>query len=288
MCDHVVLCPNPHRDANLELTMKAKAILEAAGFEVFVSPVAGAWNKIDISHIVSTLPLEETMVGARLIVPFGGDGTILHTARAAMTVDTPILGVNLGAMGFMAGLEPAEIDKLADIAGGHYEADRRMMLDVELLRDGETIYSDSALNDAVVNGIINSIYIEAFGDGRRITGFAGDGIVVATPTGSTAYSMSAGGPLVEPSARNIVLTPISAHYLAARAFVLAPERHVEIRTGALENKNAMLSVDGDTRVRIRTGDRIKIKQSKYDTILAHVSNKSFYDIAYEKLGERRK
>ena len=286
MQSHVVLCPNPYRDIGLSLTLKAKRLLEQNGFLVVVSPVFGTGKVTDISEITKTMPLEEAVKGAVLVVSFGGDGTILHTARAAITEDTPILGVNLGSKGFMAELEPEEIERLVDAAQGRYMPDCRMMLDVELWRDGDVVYSDSALNDAVVNGIINTINIEAYGDGRKITSFSGDGIVAATPTGSTAYSMSAGGPLVEPAAKNIVLTPICAHFLAARAFVLAPERLVEVRTGELEGKNAMLSVDGNKGVELRTGDSIRIKKSRHETLLAHVGQKSFYDIAYEKLCER--
>lgn len=288
MGDHVVLCPNPYRDAGLACTLKSKEILEAAGFEVLVSPVFSVGMTADISGMVDTTPLEKAMVGARLLVSFGGDGTILHTARAAMEIETPILGVNLGNKGFMAELEAEELERLVDAAMGRFMSDRRMMLDVELVRDGQVVYADCALNDAVVNGIVNTIHISAYGDGRTITSFSGDGIVVATPTGSTAYSMSAGGPLVEPSAKNIILTPICAHFLAARAFVLAPERRLEIRTGDLVGKSAMLSVDGASNIELATGDAIHIRKSKHDTLLAHVGHKSFYDIAYEKLGERNR
>lgn len=287
MGNHVVLCPNPYRDTGLTCTLKSKEILEDAGFEVMVSPVFSAGMTADISGLVDTVPLEKAMTGAGLLVSFGGDGTILHTARAAMKVETPILGVNLGNKGFMAELEANELERLVDAAQGKFTPDRRMMLDVELVRGGQAVYADCALNDAVVNGIVNTIHISAYGDGRTVTSFSGDGIVVATPTGSTAYSMSAGGPLVEPSANNIILTPICAHFLAARAFVLAPERHVEIQTGDLVGKSAMLSVDGASNIELVTGDVIHVKKSRHDTLLAHVGNKSFYDIAYEKLGERK-
>lgn len=283
---HVVLCPNAYRDLGLQRTLEAKEILESAGLPVVVSPVFNADRQVSMPEHIRTMPLEAALEKACLLVSLGGDGTILHTARAVMDREIPILGVNLGHKGFLAELEPHEMGRLADAALGRYKPDRRMMLDVTLYRGGKPVYTDSALNDAVVSGIINTIHVSAFGDGSIITSFAGDGIVVATPTGSTAYSMSAGGPLVEPSAENIILTPICAHFLAARAFVLAPDRKVEIRPGDLVGKRAVLSVDGGEGIELQTGDRLEVRKSGFDTLLAHVGHKSFYDMAYEKLGER--
>lgn len=284
---HVVLCPNPYRDIGLKLTLKVKDMLETAGFHrVLVSPVCKSLRETTLPEGVETVPLYDAAKGAAMLISFGGDGTILHTARAAMAETTPILGVNLGTKGFMAELDPDGIGVIADAVMGKYLPDRRMMLSVELIRGGEPIFADSALNDAVVTGVVHVIRVTAYGDGRKITEYSGDGMIVATPTGSTAYSMAAGGPLVEPSAKNIILTPICAHALIARSFVLAPDRVVTVRIGDLTGKSAVLSVDGGSRVELESGDIIKIRKSEYETLLAHVGPKSFYDIAYEKLGER--
>ena len=161
-----------------------------------------------------------------------------------------------------------------------------MMLDVELRREGKTVYSGLALNDAVITGVVHTIRLEAIRDGRTITKFSGDGLILATPTGSTAYSMSAGGPLVEPTAENFILTPICAHALAIRAFVLAPDGSVTVKIGNLTEKSAVLSLDGGTAINLREDDHIVVRKSRYKTILAHVGEKSFFDIAFEKLGER--
>jgi len=287
MVKHVVLCPNPYRDVNFELTREAKGILKQAGERVVISPVFSAnRERPGIPEDIETMPLEESIRGASLLVSFGGDGTILSVARAAIHLDIPILGVNLGRKGFMAELEKEEIHRLVDAAKGNFKPDVRMMLYVELVRSGEVIHRDSALNDAVISSTIHTIPLEALGDGRKITKVFGDGIIVATPTGSTAYSMSAGGPLVEPNANNIIITPICAHALFARSFVLAPERFVTIRVGDLGGKVAILSVDGTDPIEMESEDLINVRKSEYSTLLAHVSDKSFYDIAYEKLGER--
>jgi len=284
---HVVLCPNPYRDINLELTRKAKEILEQAGERVLISPLFSSNRDAPgIPEDLETVTLEKSIEGASLLVSFGGDGTILSTARAAVPMDVPILGVNLGNKGFLAELEKSEINRLVDAAKGNFVPDVRMMLSVELVRGGKVIHRDSALNDAVISSTIHTILLEALGDGHKIMKVMGDGIIVATPTGSTAYSMSAGGPLVEPSANNIIITPICAHALFARSFVLAPERFVTIRVCELEGKVAILSVDGTDPIELQSEDLINVRRSEYSTLLAHVSDKSFYDIAYEKLGER--
>ena len=287
MGKHVVLCPNPFRDPGLKLTVEAKRLLEQSGERVLVSPIYNIGKETPvIPEDLETIPLLNAIEGASLLVSFGGDGTILSTARAAVHLNVPILGVNLGRKGFMAELEYNELHRLVDAAKGDFTPDIRMMLTVELVRGGRVIHKDSALNDAAVRSTIHTIQLEAMGDGHTITRITGDGIIVATPTGSTAYSMSAGGPLVEPTASNIILTPICAHALYARSFVLAPDRFVTVRLGNLAGKSAILTVDGTEPIELETDDQVNVSKSEYSTLYAHVSNKSFYDIAYEKLGER--
>jgi NAD+ kinase len=287
MSNPILLCPNPYRDIGLQVTQEAEAILNAAGFSTRICPVFDAQGSKFLPAEVDTVPMEEALPDARLIVTFGGDGTILHAARMAIGRMIPILGVNLGTKGMMAELERLELPKLLDAARGYYKPMERMMLDVELVRDGETVFSDCALNDAVISGVIRIIHLTAFGDGRRISEFSGDGIIIATPTGSTAYSMSAGGPLVEPAAENIILTPVCAHNLVTRSFVLAPDRRVAVRLGSLNGKQAVMSVDGGEPIELRSGDELHVKKSNYRTIMADLGYKSFYDITYEKLGERK-
>lgn len=288
MADIIALCPNIYRDRGLKTTLAAKSLLEKAGFETVISPVFKSAGHRSIPQDIELCPIEESVTRAKLIVSFGGDGTILHTARAAVGTEAPIIGVNLGTKGFMAELEPNELDMLLKAARGEFQPEYRMMLDVALLRDGETICADSALNDVVVSGIAHTIHLKAWGDGQLMTEFSGDGVILAAPTGSTAYSMSAGGPLVEPTAENIILTPICSHALVSRSFVLAPERVVRVQLPRLSaNRRAVLSVDGGDTISLRSGDELIVSRSKYRTLIAHVGNKTFYDVAYEKLGERK-
>lgn len=280
----IVLCINPDCDGDFVYTLKAKKALEEAGHSVAVSMVQVRGGLCEVPDGLAAIPLNEAVRGANLLISFGGDGTILKTARAVMSAPVPLLGVNLGHKGFMAELDPGDTGQMLKAASGDFVPIKRMMLDVELLRDGICLFSDSALNDAVIGCTARAMNIETYGDGSRITAYSGDGVIVATPTGATAYSLSAGGPLVEPTAENILLTPICAHLMTARPFVLAPDRRVTIKTPNNPGKKLWLSVDGCDPIPMREGDELNIKKSKNCTVMAHVSNKSFYDIAFEKLG----
>lgn len=283
---HIVLCPNPERDIALKVTLEVRQALMNAGHDVVIGRVDVNSRADLFPEAIQTVPLSESVKNASLLICFGGDGTILKTARTVMKSPVPILGVNLGHKGFMAELEPSDMELIVAAASGEFTPISRMMLDVELIRNGEVVFSDSALNDAVICGTATTIKVSAYGDGCKITEYTGDGIIIATPTGSTAYSLSAGGSLVEPTARNILITPICAHLITARPFVLAPDRIVTIKTGENEGKQIWLSVDGGTLIPFLAGDELKIRMSNHYTIMAHVSGKSFYDIAFKKLGER--
>lgn len=276
---NVVLCPNVKRDSGLSYTKQVKELLEQKGFRVLISPVYGHGD-------LPETPLEMAMEGASLIVTLGGDGTILRIAPLVMRSGVPVVGVNLGHKGFLAGLNREEMDQLPAFAEGAGEITPRMMLDVKLVRAGRVVYSDTGLNDAVISGLLQNVTLTTSGDGDCIYTFSGDGIIVSSPTGATSYSLSAGGPLVEPGAENIILTPICAHDLAARSFVLAPERKVSVRPVELDGKRCVLTVDGRGMVDLQDGDEVQVVKSQYKMLLIRSGSKSFYETAFEKLGER--
>lgn len=281
----VVLCPNPYKDKDLEVTLEAREMLLRAGMDVAISPEFLGDEGIVLPENIEYQELDEALENAVLVVSLGGDGTIMHTARRMIGHRVPIIGVNLGSVGFLSELERSDITRLVTAAEGNFTPSPRMMLKVELVRKGETVFSSYALNDATVHGIMQIIHVTACGDGRRILEFNGDGIVVASPTGSSAYSMSAGGPLVEPTVENIIITPVCPHALLARSCILAPNKVVTVEISRLRGK-AMLSVDG-IDVNLEDGDIVRVKKSGYQTMLAHVGSKSFYDIVFEKLGDNR-
>jgi len=271
------------------MARKVKQILEKQGRETVLCPVFE--TELEICPLPTgkgehTAGLAEEMPSAEMIITFGGDGTILHAARAAAEFGVPILGVNIGGKGFIAELEAEDLGLVDSVAGGGYGLESRMMLDVEVKRGGVVVCNDFALNDVVVRGDNKVIDLAIYGDGQKISRFYGDGAVIATPTGSTAYSMSAGGPIVEPAASNIILTPICAHALETKSFVLVSDRRVSVELGDKKHNPAYLSVDGGDHVSIKSGDVIDIVKSQKCTLLVRLSKRSFYKKVSEKLGER--
>lgn len=279
----IVLCPNPYRDCGLELTRKARKLLTDNGYDVSVCPVFGSDDSSAIPKDIEITQWTEATGKASMFMVIGGDGTILHTARYLNHSDTPMLGINLGTKGFMASLEPEDLDMILDAAAGNYHESRRMMIDVKLLRGGKVVYSDCGLNDVVIHGMGDCIKITACCDGDRIMSFSGDGIVVATPTGSTGYSMSAGGPIVEPDAQNIIISPICPHAIGARSFVLGGNRLVKVTAGHLRGRRAYLSVDGKWAADLAGGDVLEVSRAEHETLMVDLELKSFFEAAYEKL-----
>lgn len=267
----IVLCPNIDRDIGLEVTGRVEALLKEMGAAYEICPL----SDIDVLKLDS----------AEAVITFGGDGTILHVARAVARNGIPLLGINLGHKGFIAELETTDIELIRKYVNGDYRIQKRMMLDMSVVRDGGKIYSDYALNDIVIGGMARVIGITVYGDNRKISSFSGDGIAVATPTGSTAYSLAAGGPIVEPEAENIIVTPICPHTLIVKSYVLASDRKVEIELGDISGKTAYVSIDGEDPVYLQSGDRILVTKSPVVTELIKLNDRSFYEKVSKKLGE---
>ena len=231
--------------------------------------------------------LDRELPHADLIICFGGDGTILHMAKTATRYDLPILGVNIGTMGFMAELESSELQELARLGKDDYSIDRRMMLDVSVQRDRDIIFHDICLNDVVVTkgAVARIVHLCVKCDGVSAMEFGGDGVIVSTPTGSTAYSYSAGGPIVEPEAKNIIITPICAHEIGSRCIVASDKRVVSVEQVLNARRNAFLSVDGGRAVRLSMGDVVTIKKSHLETRLVRLKDRSFYDVVSSKFNK---
>ncbi len=284
----IVLSSNPYRDKGLRIALEARRVLEQAGAQTIMclpfQPKKG--DRLDLPRQVVLSLLNKELETADLLVCFGGDGTILHAARDAALHGVPILGVNMGSVGFMAELERSELPLLAPLAHRMYTIEERMMLDVKVLRGDKLISQDTALNDAVISkgSVARVAEMEVLADRVKVTAITGDGVIIATPTGSTAYSMSAGGPIVEPTSRSIIVTPVCAHQLAARAMVLAPERVVTVQLPRGNRKYLYLSVDGGKAVRLTGGDRVDICQSDRTTQLVRLAGRSFYQVINQKLG----
>ena len=279
----IAICPNPFRDTGCRLSLKAEELLTQHGYECCICPVFDDSSESVIPTEIKTAKLTDVAADCSLIIVVGGDGTILSAARQLRECSVPILGVNLGSKGFMATLEPNELDYVLNAARGEYRLSRRMKIDVSLVRGGETIYTDCALNDAVIHGYGDCIKLTALCDGADITAFSGDGIILSTPTGSTGYSMSAGGPIVEPDAENIIISPICAHMMSSRSYVLGPEHEIEVHVEKLHGRRAYLSVDGNSVMDLANHDRIIIRRAVSCTVMADMGLRNFYEIAFGKL-----
>lgn len=285
----VVLSPNPYRDKGLRAAQSAQKILRQSGVETLMClPFSlEEGSRVELPPNLTFTPLKKGLARADVMVCFGGDGTILHAAKDAETYNVPILGVNMGSVGFMAELEYGELSQLSKLPAGKYALESRMMLDVQAVRGGKTVFHDTALNDAVVTkgAVARVVDLAVYGDKVLISDFAGDGVILSTPTGSTAYAMSAGGPIVEPTSENIIFTPICAHALHAKAFVLGAERMVSVRMPPDNRKSAYLSVDGGRAFKLLPGDRLEVARSKRRTQLVKLTGRSFYEILNQKLGK---
>ena len=270
----VILCPNPYRDKGLAAAREADAILKSAGLTtVYCLPFKPEGGEAQFG--VPCRPLQQELRSSDLVVAFGGDGTILHLARAASMRGVPVLGVNLGSLGFMSDLE----------AGGRFGVERRMMLDVTVRREGRPVFTESALNDAVVTkgAMARVVRLQVSAGEDRLGIFSGDGVVVATPTGSTGYSLSAGGPIVEPTAQNFVISPICSHSVISKSFVLSAAGTVSVAPAELNRKQGYLSVDGGKAFALRQGDKVRICRSRYETELLRLTDKSIYEILRTKM-----
>lgn len=281
---HVILTPNPYRDKDFQTVRTAMRILRDVGVETKVCLPFEVDRSFELPKDIRFHRLEREIHNTELVICFGGDGTILHMAKTATRKNVPILGVNIGTLGFMAELESSELNLLAKLADDAYSLDRRMMLDVVVQRDRDIIFHDIGLNDVVITkgAVARIAHLSVKCDGIQAMQCGGDGVIIATPTGSTAYSLSAGGPIVEPEASNILITPICAHDIMSRCIVASDKRTITVELVQNARRNAYLSVDGGKSVRLNMGDVATVKKSNLETKLIRLKDRSFYDVVSMK------
>ena len=281
---NVIVTPNPYRDQNFGTAREAIQILKDAGMQVKLCLPFEVDRSYDLPKDLHFSRLDREMQTADLVVCFGGDGTILHMAKSATRRGIPLLGVNIGTMGFMAELESTELDKLALLGTDSFTIESRRMLDVTVQRGRDIIFHDISLNDVVITkgAVARIVYLTVKCDGVQALECGGDGLIVATPSGSTAYSFSAGGPIVEPEAENILITPICAHEMGARCIVASDRRVVTVELARNARRNAYLSVDGGKALRLNMGDVTTVRRSKLETKLVRLKQRSFYDVVNAK------
>jgi NAD+ kinase len=232
----------------------------------------------------------EIMAQADLAIVLGGDGTLLSVARRASKREVPILGVNLGSLGFLTATTVEEMFTAVErVLAGDYEVERRSLLEAVLTRNGERIGSFQVLNDVVINkgALARIIDMETWVDDEYLCTYKADGLIVSTPTGSTAYSLAAGGPIIDPAVNVVVLAPICPHTLSNRPIVLPDHAHIQVvlRTA---DEEVILTLDGQEGLEMKAGDTVGIQRSGITASLIKPPTRTFFDVLRRKLrwGER--
>lgn len=284
MTNHVVICPNPYRDIDFAQTIKIHHALSEKGISSMAFPLFVPFSAPEVVKLSETIPLTETLAPADLLITIGGDGTVLHLARRSKESRIPIIGVNFGDKGFLAELDGTDMDALIAAAEGKFRESHRMMLDIKLMREGKVVYEETALNDVVLKSVHNCIAVTTSIHGQVVARFAGDGLIIATPTGSTGYSLSAGGPIVEPEAKNMIVTPLAAHLLSAKPFVVSANRELTITADRVRGRPTVISVDGNDAVDFYAEDELIVCKSTHETIIADMQLRPFYERMLDILG----
>lgn len=231
---------------------------------------------------------QQMLLGCDIIITIGGDGTIIHMAKHAAQLGKPLLGINLGRVGFVAGLELDHLDKLELLVTGEYQTEKRTLLSVTLHREDEAemFY---ALNEAVVSrGSLSKIIdLNVSFNNSKMCQYQADGLIFATPTGSTAYSLAAGGPVIEPTMRCLMLTPICSHSLFSRSVVFSETTKLSVQP-APDSRNVpiFLTVDGETSIPVRRNDSVEIELADLEVTFIKLKDQDFYRILNEKLSGR--
>jgi NAD+ kinase len=278
----VLLVAHTLRENAVAVARELSERLRDAGVTVRV--LDGEADVLDCQGAVAVPSDGHAAEGCELVVALGGDGTLLRAAELTRQEGTPLLGVNLGHVGFLAEAEPVDLDvTTANILSGEYDVDERLTIDVSVIRSGEVIIRDWALNDASIEKaarehLINLV-LEI--DGRPLSHWGCDGIVCATPTGSTAYAFSAGGPVVWPSVQALLVVPLSAHALFARPLVVSPASTVAIEITDTESA-AIMFCDGRRTHDVQPRDRIEVVRSEVPVRLVRFRDAPFTDRLVEK------
>lgn len=282
----VSIFPNLNNNGVKELTHEIIAVLDNLGTEIFMScSVKYIFN----NGKVKFLEEKELYNVCTFALAVGGDGTTLNISKSAALSDKPTLGINAGRLGFMSGLERNELSLLKNVINENYKIEERMMLNADVVADGKILNTYHCLNDAVISrgDLARLIDINVMSEGRMITKSRADGMIISTPTGSTAYSMAAGGPVLSPEISCFVVTPICPHSLVNRSIVCSSDKELLLSVSNDRNNNSFLSIDGEESVPIDVNSKIIISRSPYKARLIKIKPDNFYEILNKKIIERR-
>ncbi|HHU70866.1 MAG TPA: NAD(+)/NADH kinase [Clostridiales bacterium] len=284
--DNFLIITNMEKDKDLRLTRTIEAYIQKAGKQSYLS---------QISTVTGNALLKDIISKVECAIVLGGDGTIIQTANDLMAYNIPILGVNLGTVGFLAEIEEHHVEEALDsLFDDCYHVENRLMIQGEVIHHingpydgGEIIHN--ALNDIVIarKGFSRIISLGIYVNDELVDDFRGDGVIISTPTGSTAYNLSAGGPIVTSRANVMVITPICPHSLSPRSIVVSGDDHIKVavrKSKKTQEAEAFASFDGNKEIDLSTDDMISIKKAQYDTKLIKLSNSGIYEVLRLKLG----
>lgn len=282
--DRFLIITNKEKDIDLLVTKKIAAYIEKSGRKAFLSSVSTVQLSSDSQNILKDIDCA---------IVLGGDGTIIQTANDLMTHGIPILGVNLGTLGFLAEIEKQHVETaLNRLFEDDYFIEKRLMIEGNIIYSkpkAASNHSGFALNDVVITrkGFSRIINLGIYVNEVLVDNFLGDGVIISTPTGSTAYNLSAGGPIVIPKADVMVITPICPHSLSPRSVVVSAEDTIKVIVGKskkTQEAEAIISFDGNKGIDLGTDDTVFIKKAIYDTKLVKLNRTGIYEILRSKLG----
>jgi len=283
MFTHVGLVVNPEKPRIFEIASRIAGWLSERGAQVFALPAA--------AHQVTScraLTLQEMRQTVNLVITLGGDGTLFRAARQFAPFDIPLIGINLGGLGFLTEIPLTEFEAgLSDILEQHYRIEKRLMLETAVRRKGTEVKRLMCLNDVVIGkcALPRIIALKTFVNDELITTYSADGLIISTATGSTAYSLSAGGPVVHPSLNVFIVSPICAHTLAVRPVILRPDQRVKV---ILEPPapEVLLTIDGQEAFPLQEKDIITVHRAPCQTSLVRLHRTTFFTVLRTKLGWR--
>ncbi|MBQ0135871.1 MAG: NAD(+)/NADH kinase [Oscillospiraceae bacterium] len=280
----IALMPNLTREKAKDVTFEICEWLDKYGAEY--ACIDNDYSVFASINNMKHMPFDELLNWCDVVISVGGDGSVLNAAKQTINYMKPILCINAGRLAFMAGLESDELELLKNLIDGNYEIDQRMLLDVTVIKNGKITMNSSCINDVTLarGELFKITDINVDCDGKRSNSYRADGVIVATPTGSSAYSLSAGGPIINPSIEVIVVTPICPQTLISRSTVFSSENEITLYCDEKSsNTHLFLSLDGDSAIDIGLGDAIKIKKSEKVAKFIRIKNDAFFEILNKKL-----
>ena len=278
---NIGLILNTSKEKAYQVAEKVLNWLQQRDIKVIIEEKAA----VEMKQIDKKATCEEMKTKVDLIILFGGDGTFLYTSQHFVGTDIPLLGINLGKLGFLTEIETDELyQTLAQIINGNFEVEKRMLLDAKVKRNEKLVHESFALNDVVVNRGANArmVNIQLFINDEFVNSYRADGLIMATPTGSTAYNLSAGGPIINPQIRAIIITPICPHTLYVRPMVISEKENLKIVISG-ENNEMKITTDGNKVYDLINNDEIHITASNKSISMVNFPDKTFYTILHEKM-----